>query len=145
MLKFTMPKLKMMTKLKIVVAALAMFMASGLFAGNVSAMPANGWSSVANVAADQRQGAVEHVRWVCGPYRCWWRRPVVWARPVYWHRPAWRRPVYWRRPWVGPYWRRPYVGWGSPYWATPVWGPRVYYSYYWAPRPWGWGGPAWWW
>ena len=52
------------------------------------------------------QGAaqVEQARWVCGPYRCFWR-------PNYWGGPGWGGP-YWRRPgWRGPGWRGGYRRW----------------------------------
>jgi hypothetical protein len=49
-------------------------------------------------AADLAAGRIEPARWVCGPYRCWWR-------PNYFYAP---RPFY--RPW-GYGWRRPWGGW----------------------------------
>ena len=57
--------------------------------------------------ADLRDGQpaaqIEQARWVCGPYRCFWR-------PNYWGGPGWRGPG-WRGPgWRGPGWRGP--GWG---------------------------------
>ncbi len=39
-----------------------------LWAGGASAMP-NGLPSAAAAAPSN----VENVRWVCGPYRCWWQ------------------------------------------------------------------------
>lgn len=48
--------------------------------------------------ADLRDGQpaarIEQARWVCGPYRCFWR------------------PNYWGGGWRGPGWRGP--GWGGP-------------------------------
>jgi hypothetical protein len=44
---------------------------------------------------------VQDVRWVCGPYRCWWQPNHYGyygygyaARPYYWRHRYWRRP-YW--------------------------------------------------
>lgn len=54
----------------------------------------------------------ENVRWVCGPYRCWWRP----GPPVGFYGP---RPWGWRGPGWGPGWGRP--GWG-PGWGRPGWG-----------------------
>ena len=50
--------------------ALAAAMLGGLIAapGAASAMP-NGLSALAQTQASD----VQDVRWVCGPYRCWWR------------------------------------------------------------------------
>jgi hypothetical protein len=65
---------------------------------------------VTDLAAAARQGSnVANVRWVCGPFRCWWQ-PVIVA-PV-WHRPVYvvPRPVY--------VWPRPVVV------VRPAWGPR---------------------
>lgn len=56
--------------------------------------------------------AIENVRWVCGPYRCWWRPNYYGPRPWgYGYGYGWRRPYY---GWGGYYggWRRPY-GWGG--------------------------------
>ena len=39
-------------------------------------------------------GRVEQTRWVCGPFRCWWR-PDYYGYYGYRHRPWWR----WRRGW----------------------------------------------
>jgi len=47
-----------------------------LGSGGASAMP-NGLPSAPAVAP----AAVESVRWVCGPYRCWWRPGYYGARP----------------------------------------------------------------
>jgi len=47
-------------------------------------------------SADQ-VGQVEQVRWVCGPFRCWWR-PNYYGYYGYYgyrHRPWWR----WHRGW----------------------------------------------
>ncbi len=45
-------------------------------------------------AADTAPAGVENARWVCGPWRCWWR-PNYYYRPYYYYRP-WG---YYHRPW----------------------------------------------
>ena len=58
-----------MDKLRIATAAFAILAGAGMMAGTASAMPVNGQlAATAPAAADAQQ-----VRWVCGPYRCWWR------------------------------------------------------------------------
>jgi hypothetical protein len=53
---------------------------AGTFAvGSASAMPVGALRS----AAEAVQVTPENVRWVCGPYRCWWRPNYLYARP-YW-------------------------------------------------------------
>jgi hypothetical protein len=69
-----------------------------LGAGGASAMPNGLPSATAAVASD-----VENVRWVCGPFRCWWQ-PGPWG--FYGPRP-WG---FYGRPW-GPRW-----GWGWHRW-----------------------------
>jgi hypothetical protein len=68
-----------------------------LSASGASAMP-NGLPSATAAA----QSDVENVRWVCGPYRCWWQ--PGWGPGWGWHRP-WGWGPGWHRPW-GPGWRR---------------------------------------
>jgi hypothetical protein len=48
--------------------ALAAVLTAGSAIGQASAMPASGLAS----AATATNGA-QDVRYVCGPYRCWWR------------------------------------------------------------------------
>jgi hypothetical protein len=50
----------------------------GLLIGQASAMPANGLATVAGDVSD----SIHDVRWVCGPYRCWWR-PGWWGPHYY--------------------------------------------------------------
>jgi hypothetical protein len=58
-----------MDKLRITTAAFVILAGAGMMAGTASAMPINGQlAATAPVATDAQQ-----VRWVCGPYRCWWR------------------------------------------------------------------------
>jgi hypothetical protein len=49
----------------------------------------NGLSSA---VTNELSSNVENVRWVCGPYRCWWRPNYYygWYRPWGW-RYGWRR------------------------------------------------------
>ena len=62
-------------------AAAAALVAGTLISGSVSAMPLGNIKA----AADTLQNT-ENVRWVCGPYRCWWRPgPHYWGGPrAYW-------------------------------------------------------------
>ena len=50
--------------------ALAAVLTMGSAIGQASAMPANGLASAATQAA--ATNGVQDVRYVCGPYRCWW-------------------------------------------------------------------------
>jgi hypothetical protein len=126
--------------------ALAAALGLSLTIGHASAMPTSGLSA----AVKQVDKPVEHVRLVCGPYRCWstgwgWRPYAAWG---------WRRPLYayagytgWRNPYMG--WRRPYAYWGyhRPLYATAGWGWRRPYAYWGYNRPlyatagWGWRRP----
>jgi hypothetical protein len=65
------------------------------FASGANAM-ANTMPAGLAKSADQ-VGQVEQVRWVCGPFRCWWR-PNYYGYYGYYgyrHRPWWR----WHRGW----------------------------------------------
>ena len=83
--------------MKYLTRSLAAALAVGAVAlgcGAASAMP-NGLPSVSAVAPP----AAESVRWVCGPYRCWWQ-PGPYG--LYGPRPwgpgwGWRRWHHWRR------------------------------------------------
>jgi len=74
-----------MKRLKYVLAGAAALGAVAFASGSASAMP-NGLSS--NALASN----VEQVRWVCGPYRCWWRPNLYYG--YYGWGPRWR---YWHR------------------------------------------------
>jgi hypothetical protein len=78
---------------------------AGTFAvGSASAMPVGPLKP----AADAVQVAPENVRWVCGPYRCWWRPNYgYWGpRPFYGPRFGFHGPRY------GFYGARPFrYGW----------------------------------
>jgi hypothetical protein len=71
-------------------------LSSSMFIGKASAMPASGLAFVAKHTTDGLQEA----RWVCGPYRCWWRPGPYWGGPYWgppryhrwgWHRWGWHR------------------------------------------------------
>jgi hypothetical protein len=69
-----------------------------MMAGTASAMPINGQlAATAPSATDAQQ-----VRWVCGPYRCWWRPGPYWGGGPYWGRPGWG--YGWRGGWRGRRW-----------------------------------------
>jgi hypothetical protein len=79
-----------MLKMKVILATAAL--CGGLTATAASAMP------IAPVAA--KSGAtIEQVRWVCGPYRCWWRPNYYGGYYSYGYYP--RHHYYWRHR----YWR----------------------------------------
>jgi len=94
-----------MDKLRIATAAFAILAGAGMMAGTASAMPINGQLAATAPAATGAQ----QVRWVCGPYRCWWRPgPVFWGGPVWGPRWGWGpRPGWgWHRGWHGGWGRR---------------------------------------
>jgi hypothetical protein len=86
-----------MRHLNIAVLAVTAGLSVSALGGSASAMPLSGLASVATQLAD----TVEHVRWVCGPYRCWGRPGPYWG---------------------GPYWRPHYGYWGWPRWGWRGWG-----------------------
>lgn len=84
-----------MRSLRIAAVAVAALLSSSMFINKASAMPANGLAFVAKQTTDGLQEA----RWVCGPYRCWWRPGPYWGGPYWgpryhrwgWHRWGWHR------------------------------------------------------
>ena len=83
--------------------AAAFALTLGLAAGSAEAgvaTPATGAAVPSDVGATP-----ENVRWVCGPFHCWWRPnyPAFWVTPPYAR--AWAPPpgprCYWRRGWGG--------------------------------------------
>jgi hypothetical protein len=94
-----------MDKLKIATAAFALFAGASLMSGSASAMPINGQLPVAtNTSTD-----IQQVRWVCGPYRCWWR-PGPYYYGGYGYGPRWGYGYGWHRGWG---WRGGWHGgWG---------------------------------
>jgi hypothetical protein len=76
--------------------ALAAVLTAGSAIGQASAMPANGLASAATAAA--ATNGVQDVRYVCGPYRCWWRPGPYYYGPRYYNYHVGPRPYwYWHR------------------------------------------------
>ncbi len=65
-----------MIRLRMSMFAVAALLGSGMLIGPASAMPANGLAAT----TQQVQSSVQNVRWVCGPYRCWYRHSY-WGLP----------------------------------------------------------------
>lgn len=85
-----------------VLGAAAVFGLVVAAAGSASAMPAAGLKT----AAAQVSTPAQDVRWICGPYRCWWRPGWGYYGPrVWWGHPGWgwHRHWGWRGHWG---WRR---------------------------------------
>jgi len=92
--------------------AARVLLAAGLAIGGaatLSATPAAAFPAIDAGPAAAAAAPVEHVRWVCGPYRCWHRPNHYWARPrpLYGYGPGWG----WRRHYHHPHYWRP-----RPYW-----------------------------
>jgi hypothetical protein len=94
-----------MSNLRLAVIGAAALCGVAFQSGNASAMPMSG---LANAASEMATG-LEQVRWVCGPYRCWWRPSYypyygayAWGGPRYYARPGWG--IYGRPGWRG-HWR----------------------------------------
>src|ERR1700728_996648 len=97
--------------------AVAAMLVSGVAVGQASAMRTNGLK----LAATQVSGNVQHVRYVCGTYRCWWTPGAYWGHRYYgyrwgsnrlaWNRYGWRRPLY-------AYAGQGYYGWRRPLYAA---------------------------
>jgi hypothetical protein len=81
---------------------LGALLGSTVMIGSASSMPAN---ALASAVLKQSVEGLQHVGWVCGPYRCWWR-PFA----------------------GGPYWA-PYRPWGPGYYCNPYYN-RYCYPYY---------------
>jgi hypothetical protein len=77
-----------MKNFKYALAATAALGTIAFGSASASAMP-NGLSSA---VTNELSSNIENVRWVCGPYRCWWRPNYYygWYRPWGW-RYGWRR------------------------------------------------------
>jgi hypothetical protein len=101
-----------MSNLRLAAIGVAALCGVALQSGTAAAMPISG---LANAASETAAG-LEQVRWVCGPFRCWWR-------PNYY-------PYYGAYAWGPRFYARP--GWG--YYGRP-WRRGHYYG-----RPWGWRG-----
>src|SRR3954451_11600059 len=83
-------EVRMKTRLNLAAALVAGSVALGV--GQASAMPAFDHAVIKTTQAAQP----EQVRWVCGPWRCFWR-PNYFYRPLafYAPRPYWRPRPYW--------------------------------------------------
>lgn len=85
----------MMKNAKYALLAVIALAGTAAMSASASAMPAGGLATASKQISD-----VQDVRWVCGPYRCWWR-PNVYpyygaygyypVRPYRWWGPRWRR------------------------------------------------------
>jgi hypothetical protein len=56
-------------------AGLVFVLASSAFAPDASALP-----GIDRAPAAQTAQSLQKARWVCGPYRCWWRPGYGWGR-----------------------------------------------------------------
>jgi len=92
-----------MTKLNITLLAAAALGAAAFAPTAASAMPAGGLGKAASQLSDTQQ-----VRWVCGPFRCFWR-PNYYGYGAYAFVP--RHHFYGRRWWGGPFYGHRW-GWG---------------------------------
>jgi hypothetical protein len=66
-----------MKRFRLAVTGVMAVCATALATGTASAMPVSGLAN----AASEMVTDVQNVRWVCGPFRCWWRPsyyPVLW-------------------------------------------------------------------
>src|SRR5437763_8570282 len=96
-----------MTRTKMMLLAPGVLLAASLACGSASAMPLGGGLATAVSEASD----VQQVRWVCGPFRCFWRPNYYPYHDGY----AWGGPRFYGRPWGGrPYYRRPW--WGGRGW-----------------------------
>jgi hypothetical protein len=96
-----------MTKIKLGLVAAGALCASTMVAGTASAMPVGGLA-----AASEVSDGITQARWVCGPFRCWWRpgpRYYGWGGPRY-H--GYRAYGFYGRPYGGYYGRS---WWGGGY------------------------------
>jgi hypothetical protein len=90
-----------MASLRVAAFVGAALLGSSMMIGQASAMPVDGLA----LATKQVANSVQDVRWVCGPYRCWWRPGPYYG---YYPRPYWG--------WRGPYWGWRRCGWGRCWW-----------------------------
>ena len=83
-----------MNSRNLILTASAALLAGGLAVGTAVAMPVGGLTATVS----ELNANAENVRWVCGPYRCWWRPGPYWVRPypLYGYRYGWHGP---RRHW----------------------------------------------
>jgi hypothetical protein len=74
-----------MHKLKLALVAATALGGAALSVPAANAMPLSGLAGV----TDQLSTDVQQARWVCGPYRCWWR--PGWGYRRWGWGPRWRR------------------------------------------------------
>jgi len=96
-----------MSKIKIALLAAGAFCAASLATGSASATPVGELAT----AGSETSADLQQVRWVCGPFRCFWR-----PGPRFYGRPWWGGPGY-----------RHYGFYGRPY----RWGPGIYARSWW--------------
>jgi hypothetical protein len=109
----------------------AAFLSLSMVGSAAAAVPVSNLSNVAKASA-----GIQDARWVCGPFRCFWRPNVFIHRPLYgFYRPhrVWHRPLFWHRPLYGFY--RPYRVWHRPVWHRPLYG---FYRPHRVWHRWGW-------
>jgi hypothetical protein len=84
----------------------AAFLSLSMVGSAAAAVPVSNLSNVAKASS-----GIQDARWVCGPFRCFWRPNVFIHRPLYgFYRPwVWHRPLFWHRPLYGFY--RPHRVW----------------------------------
>ena len=71
--------------LKVVLVAATALGGASLVASTASAMPIGGLAAASNeLSAD-----IQDVRWVCGPFRCWWRPGPYWGYRRWGWGPRW--------------------------------------------------------
>jgi hypothetical protein len=58
-----------MRHLKIALVAATALLGATFVSRSASAMPVGGLAAATN----ELSAAIQNVRWVCGPYRCWWQ------------------------------------------------------------------------
>jgi hypothetical protein len=94
-----------MTKTKTAIAAaFALGVATLLFSPTAKAVPIDGLAITTSKVAD----GIQSVRWVCGPYRCWWRPNYYAYGPGYYYGPRFYGYAYGPRP----FYRFGYRRWG---------------------------------
>jgi hypothetical protein len=101
--------------------AAAAFLSLSMVGSAAAVVPVSNLPNAAKASA-----GIQDVRWVCGPFRCFWRPNVFIHRPLYgFYRPHW----VWHRPLYGfyrPYrvWHRPLFGFYRPHRVWHRWGWR---------------------
>jgi hypothetical protein len=81
-----------MKTLKIALVAATALGGTCLISDSASAMPVSGLAA----ASKETSSEIQDVRWVCGPYRCWWQPNYFYGYRYYGY-PYWRpRPYAYR-------------------------------------------------